>query len=886
MKQFVVSRDLKERIQKYLVLGMLFIHAHAFGSERGFGDVSTLPNINRIKIDALLKQVATQIDAVVALITEDFNNTMTAIAGTQDILAADISACCVLLSSQIDTLSSSTTTVDLNGTYTAIAALQADLDACCITLGNKIDAIASSTASCDFSGTYTMLNAIESDINACCVTLNSKVDALSSTVITDFNNTFTAISGSQNALSSQFEACCVGTFTVLDTINTTVNSIESTLIVLSASNLDQIVNTFTTLVVVSNELLATLTLLEETALFITTTLGALEALLQNVDSELDVLITNVNTGFVGTYTAIVGLQSDLDVCCLTLNSKVDVLSNTVLADFAGTFTAIAAIPAANFSGTYTAIAGLQSDLDVCCLTLNSKVDALSTVVINDFNGTFTAIAAIPAANFSGTYTAIAGLQSDLDVCCVTLNSKVDALSTLVTTDFNGTFTAIAAIQCSGSSTGTVDFNGTYTAIAALESDLDACCNSINTNITTFSANVAQDFNNTFTALAAISSLISQDFNNTMTVLNACCASIVSTFTNSNLCAPTPITSSTTITAPGSYCLANAVGSITISASNVVLDLNGHYISPVGVAPAITIDNTSFRSNIIIKNGFLDGAGTTGDGVETTGSSTVQFLQLLNLDINNFGSDGIDMFNVHGLKIENCNASYNTGNGIIVSESLNIIVQNSSFIGNGANGVSDSLVACTNLLFENCIFNLNTGSGISCGFSTCIKLLECQANANLSNGFTFTVVGGTSPDDMNLEDCIACGNGGVGFVVSTLVGTSAELTGCFAQHNLNGFDMSGSFGNGLIQNCKAVNNTTCGFKDNTFSLYQYVGNVGQHNDGTPAVPAGDSNYCWADLAQTSTFIAPSGPGFAPYYQNGRNTNGGMFGISSWDNVTLK
>ncbi|MDR3549864.1 MAG: hypothetical protein P4L31_00485, partial [Candidatus Babeliales bacterium] len=78
MKQSIVLRDFK----KYLVLGMLFLHAHAFGSERGFGDVSTLPNINRIKIDALLKQVATQIDAVVDLITADFNNTMTAIAGT------------------------------------------------------------------------------------------------------------------------------------------------------------------------------------------------------------------------------------------------------------------------------------------------------------------------------------------------------------------------------------------------------------------------------------------------------------------------------------------------------------------------------------------------------------------------------------------------------------------------------------------------------------------------------------------------------------------------------------------------------------------------------------------------------------------------------------
>ncbi|MDR3551075.1 MAG: hypothetical protein P4L31_06705 [Candidatus Babeliales bacterium] len=173
MKQFVVSRDFK----KYLVLGMLFFQAHAFGSDRTPpGDVSKLVNINRIKIDALSKQVATQIDAVVALITADFNNTMTAIA---DIHCSGGST--------------GTASCDSAGTFTAIAALQADLDACCITLGNKIDAIVTSSGSCNLSGTYTAIAGLQSDLDVCCLILNSKVDALSTLVIKDFNGTYTAI---------------------------------------------------------------------------------------------------------------------------------------------------------------------------------------------------------------------------------------------------------------------------------------------------------------------------------------------------------------------------------------------------------------------------------------------------------------------------------------------------------------------------------------------------------------------------------------------------------------------------------------------------------------------------------------------------------------------
>jgi len=165
------------------------------------------------------------------------------------------------------------------------------------------------------------------------------------------------------------------------------------------------------------------------------------------------------------------------------------------------------------------------------------------------------------------------------------------------------------------------------------------------------------------------------------------------------------------------------------------------------------------------------------------------------------------------------------------------------------------------------------------------------NTIVAGGSNTTGTGGsgilvTASTNLNIiQECNATNGGGNGFTMLT-TGT-VNLLECIASYNTgNGFDMSGSTGKGTIENCRALQNIGCGFNDNTTSNYQYISCVSEGNDGSPAVPTGDSNYCWADLATTSTFIAPSGPGFAPFYQNARNTNGRFFGLSSWDNVTLQ
>lgn len=69
-----------------------------------------------------------------------------------------------------------------------------------------------------------------------------------------------------------------------------------------------------------------------------------------IGTELDELALNQASCCVETFTAFVPIfqeeltiESKIDQCCTTLNSKIDSLTQTVITDFAGTFTALAAI---------------------------------------------------------------------------------------------------------------------------------------------------------------------------------------------------------------------------------------------------------------------------------------------------------------------------------------------------------------------------------------------------------------------------------------------------------------------------------------------------------------------------------------------------------------
>ena len=99
------------------------------------------------------------------------------------------------------------------------------------------------------------------------------------------------------------------------------------------------------------------------------------------------------------------------------------------------------------------------------------------------------------------------------------------------------------------------------------------------------------------------------------------------------CSPTSITAITTISAPGHYCLANAIeangdtGPLVITSNNVLLDLNGYTISNRDTA-GISIGT---QSGITIKNGNICAIDVSSSniGIALTESTGVKIVDMFN-----------------------------------------------------------------------------------------------------------------------------------------------------------------------------------------------------------------------------------------------------------------
>jgi hypothetical protein len=523
-------------------------------------------------------------------------------------------------------------------------------------------------------------------------------------------------------------------------------------------------------------------------------------------------------------------------------------------------------------------------------------------------------------------------QSKIDICCATLDSKIDDLTNIVINDFAGTFSAIANIQCSAS--------------PFLESKIDDCCFTLNSKVSELT-----------------------------------------------LCMPTTITTATNITVPGHYCLANAIiGTITISSSDVYLDLNGYTING-STDSAIVIDNSNSLRNITIANGSIIGgtigidgsiapalghqniklqnisiSGCTSNGINLLGTSgnnnnkdiiiencriynnatnislsQCRDIQILNTNVlasiaanpgidfntcaniliknslfNQNGTNGATLTNVTNINIENSffdeNGVSGSGNGISVSAGDSITIQNSNFnnnIDHGYNCVSginmnisfsncvfnndtdgvhldvsttEQLVlsnckasvrgeayylsgtvnlgaltnciafnseggffigpSCTNVRLENCLAKETNGAGSSHGFNllgNSIILISCQALSNQEHGFLITA------NSINFENCIAKNNA-IGFGSDGAPTTNCTLANCIASNNTNspgiGFNFFDTGSNNTIQSCTATNNTT-GFRSSGSAQTDvsfYLNNASKNTTNYDPNPIGSSSNC--------------------------------------------
>ena len=366
------------------------------------------------------------------------------------------------------------------------------------------------------------------------------------------------------------------------------------------------------------------------------------------------------------------------------------------------------------------------------------------------------------------------------------------------------------------------------------------------------------------------------------------------------CSGIPITTVTTITAPGYYCVSNPIlgdasssSVITISSNDVTLDLNGNKVdastsstvgSPIN---GITFASTPL-SNIVIKNGFIIGDGTgktSGNGINSDLNNIMTNIVISDLIITGFtkstapGQAGIFFPFAQNLSLINvaCEGNYygfwDGGNTQVFTMHVeNCSFNTNNFQGFSFNGQSAYLV--------NSSFNDNSGSGfvLATGSNGEIKLFNCQANGN--NGGAL----GHGGFDINasmyeLSSCIATHNTGAGFIFgANSPADHASLTNCVSLGNTNfGFNISSSVFI-TFQSCSAIGNGTYGFWlfESTNNILKnciaaYNGNTGFYAQGGGS-PSINNNFQQCIAHDNTSFGFQDTAGSNTYYSNTACNNG--------------
>lgn len=265
----------------------------------------------------------------------------------------------------------------------------------------------------------------------------------------------------------------------------------------------------------------------------------------------------------------------------------------------------------------------------------------------------------------------------------------------------------------------------------------------------------------------------------------------------------------TISSPGKYCLVENVShtsastAITISSSNVTLDLNGHVIDGTNTA-TIGVSMTSVN-DVIIKNGRI--IDVTQNGLIINSSSRVC---VTNVKSSQHTLAGFSINNSTHVIFDHCLAQSNSLEGFEITDSSycvfrDCIANNNSVVGFLVDAVTSSITISSN------------------------TFIRCQANSNTSTGFI-----SASP---------ATG--------SSIVNTT--LCKCIAIDNTTGFDFDAvSAFDSILISCKAVDNTTS-FTGNSstgaFNNFAKADTTSYSGISTPimATPTTTTGY-WTNLDQ--------------------------------------
>jgi hypothetical protein len=242
-----------------------------------------------------------------------------------------------------------------------------------------------------------------------------------------------------------------------------------------------------------------------------------------------------------------------------------------------------------------------------------------------------------------------------------------------------------------------------------------------------------------------------------------------------------------ITESGSYYLTQTIDAggsngITITASNVTIDLNGYTLISDGSGTASAIFCNASIFNLIIRNGIISNWG--GHGINGVSSS---HCSIADLQISDCKLSGVSVGS--NSRIESCTATNNLFDGINANNQGQVI--NCIASNNGTDGIDVN----ANSIVSTCVVFDNGANGIEA--STKTEVNNCIANNNAEDGFELAAGG-------IVNTCNANSNGENGFDISS----GSNIRNSTARANTqNGYRLNSDV---LANNNSADNNILSGF----------------------------------------------------------------------------
>lgn len=314
-----------------------------------------------------------------------------------------------------------------------------------------------------------------------------------------------------------------------------------------------------------------------------------------------------------------------------------------------------------------------------------------------------------------------------------------------------------------------------------------------------------------------------------------------------------------ISASGYYCVnenlefTGGLDAITISSSDVILDLKGHTIDGMSGSGDNAIVLSAGMQNITIKDGALKGADDFG----IVGVSDNQRINIRNIAFIDSSESLFFDSTTRRFVIEDCHF---VGGSVAFEGVTDGVIRNCTFqqIASTAlrferanrcniihcvfDDIANGLLldgGCNHIFVRNCVARNATSRGFTCenDNSQSIVFDQCIAQQSVIDGFQFNITGTAPMESILLRDCCAQNCGRDGFLLNSAATGSIRhvvFDRCVAMQNTrDGFrcDSAGSarIDNVVMRNCQAVDNEASGFNINTLGTVSCIGCVAQAND---------------------------------------------------------